>query len=88
MDARREAELSFEKEARESAGLGPLGVKEEEGHELHPIDPDWTYEEEFDQMKHEMGLVADQFRKDETKKMINSIEVRKRDETYHKWKSR
>lgn len=75
VQARQSAESSFETEARECAGLGPLGIKEEPGHESQPIDPDWTYEEEFEQLKHEMGLVADQFRKDETKKMINTIEV-------------
>ncbi|KAG8882818.1 Dynamin-like GTPase that mediates homotypic ER fusion [Tulasnella sp. 332] len=74
VQARQSAESSFETEARECVGLGPLGIKEEPGHESQPIDPDWTYEEEFEQLKHEMSLVADQFRKDETKKMINNIE--------------
>ncbi|KAG9024686.1 Dynamin-like GTPase that mediates homotypic ER fusion [Tulasnella sp. JGI-2019a] len=74
VNARQNAESAFETEARECAGLGPLGIKEEPGHETQPLDPDWAHDEEFDQLKHEMGLVADQFRKDETKKMINAIE--------------
>ena len=36
---------------------------------------DWTYEDEFSHLKDEMRSVADQCRKDETKKMINIIEV-------------
>lgn len=36
----------------------------------------WSYEEEYTLLKEEMRNVADQCRKDETKKMINAIEVR------------
>lgn len=75
VSARQKAETFFETAARESAGLAPVGVKEEEGEESVPIDTDWSYEDEFEQLRHEMGLVADQCRKDETKKMINNIEV-------------
>ncbi|CAE6489237.1 unnamed protein product [Rhizoctonia solani] len=35
---------------------------------------DWTYDEELASLQHEFGVVADQLRADETKKMINSIE--------------
>ncbi|THH02273.1 hypothetical protein EW026_g591 [Hermanssonia centrifuga] len=35
---------------------------------------DWTYEDEFALLKEEMKSIADQFRKDETKKMVNIIE--------------
>ncbi|KAG8900267.1 Dynamin-like GTPase that mediates homotypic ER fusion [Tulasnella sp. 403] len=73
-EASTKAEVYFQTAAREALGLSPLEVKEEEGHETLPIDPEWTYEEEFQQLKHEMGLVADQCRKDETKKMVNAIE--------------
>ena len=37
---------------------------------------DWSYEEEFGLLKDELKSVADQCRKDETKKMVNTIEVR------------
>lgn len=36
----------------------------------------WSYEEEFTLLREEMSNVADQCRKDETKKMVNVIEVR------------
>jgi len=36
---------------------------------------DWSWEEELALLKEEVGSVADQCRKDETKKMINTIEV-------------
>ena len=36
---------------------------------------DWSYEEEFGLLNTEMQSVADQCRKDETKKMVNAIEV-------------
>lgn len=39
-------------------------------------DTDWSYEEELGLLKEEMKSVADQCRKDETKKMVNVIEVR------------
>lgn len=38
-------------------------------------DTDWTYEDEFGLLKDELKSVADQCRKDETKKMVNAIEV-------------
>lgn len=38
---------------------------------------DWSYEEELELLKEEVQSVADQCRKDETKKMVNLIEVRK-----------
>lgn len=39
-------------------------------------DTDWVWEDELGLLREEMGIVADQCRADETKKMINSIEVR------------
>lgn len=36
---------------------------------------DWSYDEEYSLFQEEIQLVADQCRKDETKKMVNSIEV-------------
>ena len=38
-------------------------------------DTDWSWEDELVSLKEEIGSVADQCRKDETKKMINQIEV-------------
>lgn len=38
-------------------------------------DTDWTWIDEFESLKEEMRGVADQCRKDETKKMLNLIEV-------------
>lgn len=38
-------------------------------------DTDWSYDEEYGLLKEEMKSVADQCRKDETKKMVNLIEV-------------
>ena len=35
----------------------------------------WGYEEEFNLLREEMGSVADQCRRDETKKMVNVIEA-------------
>jgi hypothetical protein len=35
----------------------------------------WNWEEELDSLKEEIRSVADLFRKDETKKMVNAIEV-------------
>jgi hypothetical protein len=35
----------------------------------------WSYEEEYSLFREEIQLVADQCRKDETKKMVNAIEV-------------
>ena len=37
---------------------------------------DWTFEDELHHLNHEVQSVADQCRKDETKKMVNAIEVR------------
>jgi len=37
-------------------------------------DTDWAWEEELEVLKEEIGVVADQCRKDETKKMLNQIE--------------
>ena len=37
-------------------------------------DTDWTWEDELELLKEEIGVVADQCRKDETKKMLNQIE--------------
>jgi protein SEY1 len=70
-EARQRAESTFESGAKEALGVtnSAQGVDE-------PIDAEWVYEDEFEQLKSEMSLVADQFRKDETKKMVNSIEVR------------
>ena len=36
---------------------------------------DWTWEEELELLKEEVKIVSDQCRKDETKKMLNQIEV-------------
>ena len=41
-------------------------------------DTDWSYEEEFGLLSEEVKSVADQCRKDETKKMVNLIEVSSR----------
>lgn len=38
-------------------------------------DTDWSWEDELTLLDEEVGIVADQCRKDETKKMINQIEV-------------
>ncbi|KAH8814531.1 RHD3/Sey1 [Flagelloscypha sp. PMI_526] len=35
---------------------------------------EWSWEEEYESLRVEIGLVADQCRKDETKKMVNQIE--------------
>jgi protein SEY1 len=39
-------------------------------------DPTWQWEEELRMLREEIQGVANQLRKDETKKMVNSIEVR------------
>lgn len=39
------------------------------------LDTDWSYEEELELLKEEITHVADQCRADETKKMLNQIEV-------------
>lgn len=38
-------------------------------------DTDWSWEEELQLLEEEVSSVADQCRKDETKKMLNQIEV-------------
>ena len=43
-------------------------------------DTDWVWEDELELLREEMDTVANQCRADETKKMLNSIEVRL---TYH-----
>ncbi len=40
-------------------------------------DTDWVWEDELELLREEIKLVADQCRADETKKMVNQIEVRK-----------
>ncbi|KDQ21608.1 hypothetical protein BOTBODRAFT_208395 [Botryobasidium botryosum FD-172 SS1] len=37
-------------------------------------DTDWSYEEELQQLSHDISLIADQCRADETKKMVSNIE--------------
>ena len=44
---------------------------------------DWSYDEEYSLFQEEVQLVADQCRKDETKKMVNVIEVSPLALTYH-----
>ena len=48
---------------------------EEGGKEALVEGTEWSWEEEMELLKEEVGQVADQCRKDETKKMINLIEV-------------
>jgi len=36
---------------------------------------DWQYEDEYELLKEDITLIADQCRSDETKKMVNVIEV-------------
>jgi protein SEY1 len=36
---------------------------------------EWSWEDEMRLLKEEVGIIADQCRKDETKKMVNLIEV-------------
>ena len=59
--ARRRSEETFSSSAKEALLEGT----------------DWRWEDELDLLKDEVRQVADQCRKDETKKMINSIEVRR-----------
>lgn len=61
--ARARCEKAFEEGAQEA-----VPVEGEEA--VH-----WGYDEEFNLLREEMGSVADQCRKDETKKMVNVIEV-------------
>jgi len=58
--ARRECEDNFVEVAREAC----------------IEDKDWSWEEDLSLLKEESENVADVFRKDETKKMVNLIEVR------------
>lgn len=48
---------------------------EESAKEAFVEGTDWVWEEELDLLKEEIKSVADQCRKDETKKMVNQIEV-------------
>ena len=59
--ARADAELRFGEGAREAVVT--------EG------DASWQWEEELRLLRDEIQSVADQLRKDETKKMVNAIEV-------------
>ena len=43
---------------------------------------DWSYEEELGLLREEARIVAEQCRKDETKKMVNVIEVRRKHHLY------
>lgn len=47
----------------------------EAGQEALVEDTDWSYDEEYGLLQEEVKSVADQCRKDETKKMVNLIEV-------------
>ncbi|KAF7357776.1 Protein SEY1 [Mycena venus] len=51
-----------------------LGRFESGAKEALVEDTDWTWEDEMISLKEEVGSVADQCRKDETKKMVNLIE--------------
>lgn len=62
--ARGQCEASFTQGAKEAV------VSEEEA--------TWNWEEELGLLKEEVKNVADQLRKDETKKMVNAIEVSRR----------
>ena len=44
--------------------------------EAHIPETDWSHDEDLEQLRAEMTAVADHFRSDETKKMVNAIEVR------------
>ena len=48
---------------------------EEGAKEAFVEETDWVWEDELDALREEFKSVADQCRKDETKKMINQIEV-------------
>jgi len=49
-------------------------------------DTDWSWEEELVLLQEEVGIVADQCRKDETKKMVNQIEVRSMSQIIHSFR--
>lgn len=38
-------------------------------------DTEWQFEDEYELVQEDIGLIADQCRSDETKKMVNLIEV-------------
>ena len=57
------------KEGAEEAVVVKAGEVEEGGAE-------WSWEEEMELLREEIGVVADVCRRDETKKMVNRIEVR------------
>jgi hypothetical protein len=65
--ANARCEGRFEECAREA-----VVVEGEEGKGM------WNWQEELESLKGEIKSVADLFRKDETKKMVNAIEVRSR----------
>lgn len=44
--------------------------------EIQLKDTDWQYEDELELLRDDIKLIADQCRADETKKMVNAIEVR------------
>lgn len=44
--------------------------------EVRLKDTDWQYDDEFELLKEDISLIADQCRSDETKKMVNVIEAR------------
>jgi NACalpha-BTF3-like transcription factor len=43
--------------------------------EIQLKDTDWQYEDELELLRDDIKLIADQCRADETKKMVNAIEV-------------
>jgi NACalpha-BTF3-like transcription factor len=45
--------------------------------EIQLKDTDWQYEDELELLRDDIKLIADQCRADETKKMVNAIEVRR-----------
>lgn len=62
--ARERCEKVFEEGAKEAVPV--------EGEEtVH-----WTFEDEFGLLREEISSIADQCRRDETKKMVNAVEVR------------
>ncbi|KAG8980798.1 Dynamin-like GTPase that mediates homotypic ER fusion [Tulasnella sp. JGI-2019a] len=72
--ARKNAQSSFETQARECTGLGPSSITEKPNDDQQPVDPDWTYEEELCQLMHQIDVFADQFKKEQVKKMIDASE--------------
>ncbi len=43
--------------------------------EVHVEDTDWEYEHELKLVEEDLRLIADRLRADETKKLVNAIEV-------------